>query len=288
MSNDTAAGGMYVGTCTTCEKPGLLVGPLHAENGGPVMCMPCGIEWHAEHARARKYGRILVKAMKAFFDAGGSWKAIDRFQSAAIGMAFYDSEADTLGAAIGDITLELLEDTVRLTHPDMHPPERKERAGRVTQELLALKPFVFPKPKEKVPEPVETPPSNASSKVQREPLHKLLRQTYPCDVCVDQVPYYYCKACRIEYEKRWQAKKDAQKAKQHAYRLAKKAREAAWRALRRKSCAVCSSPVKSKRKDARYCSPACRQRAHRGRVTENKKRNGADLSIRDAASQAAA
>ncbi len=60
--------------------------------------------------------------------------------------------ADTIGAEVGDITAELLADTIELTHPDKHPPEREEKAKRVTQELLALKPFVFPAPK---PEPLK-------------------------------------------------------------------------------------------------------------------------------------
>jgi hypothetical protein len=38
--------------------------------------------------------------------------------------------------------LELLENVIGLTHPDRHPPERAERAGRVTAELLAMRAWV--------------------------------------------------------------------------------------------------------------------------------------------------
>jgi hypothetical protein len=34
--------------------------------------------------------------------------------------------------------------------------------------------------------------------------------------------------------------------------------------LSRRACAVCGRPLLGRRADALYCSPACRQRAHRG------------------------
>ena len=108
------------------------------------------------------------------------------------------------------MTLELLEGAVRLTHPDRHP-DRVEQATRVTAELLALKPFVLPKP-----------PSNASTIVQPPPLRvsvtplppphaphngyetdqsrTVAEPSYPCEVCRDTVPYYYCDACREKFE----------------------------------------------------------------------------------------
>ena len=38
----------------------------------------------------------------------------------------------------------------------------------------------------------------------------------------------------------------------------------------RKTCAVCGKPFTAKRMDAMYCSPACKQTAYRGRVTDNR------------------
>lgn len=41
----------------------------------------------------------------------------------------------------------------------------------------------------------------------------------------------------------------------------------------RKTCAVCGKPFTAKRADAMYCSPACKQTAYRGRVTDNRSGN---------------
>jgi hypothetical protein len=291
VANDAANTGgavvserMDVGYCSQCERGGLLVGPLHGEHGGPIMCIPCGIEWHAKHARVRKMGRIVVKAIKAYFDAGGASKAIDRFKLAAWGCALYEGEADTIGAAVGDITSELLEDAVRLTHPDRHPPERQEAARRVTQELLALKPYVFPAPKPKESPPIT--PRNTSSAVTPRTNKKPLRVEYPCEVCADQVPYYYCKACRIEWEKRNQQERDLARSKRLAWYKARSARRLDLRPAT--TCPACKAPFKSKRKDAVYCSAACRQRAHRDRVTDKNKCAAELGSIRNAAAARAA
>lgn len=43
-----------------------------------------------------------------------------------------------------ELTSELLEAAVTLTHPDRHAPERAGKAGRVTAGLLALRPYVRP------------------------------------------------------------------------------------------------------------------------------------------------
>lgn len=43
-----------------------------------------------------------------------------------------------------ELSPDLLEDTIALCHPDRHPSERAARAGRVTAQLLALRPHVKP------------------------------------------------------------------------------------------------------------------------------------------------
>jgi hypothetical protein len=48
-------------------------------------------------------------------------------------------------SAATEMSLELLETTITLCHPDRHPVERADKAGRVTAELLALRPHVKPK-----------------------------------------------------------------------------------------------------------------------------------------------
>lgn len=46
--------------------------------------------------------------------------------------------------AAAELSPDLLEDTIALCHPDRHPVERAVRAGRVTAQLLALRPHVKP------------------------------------------------------------------------------------------------------------------------------------------------
>ena len=157
-----------IDNCQKCGEHGYVM-PLHGERGGPLFCPPCCGAWHGEHGKRRKYGRIVIKAIRAYLDhGGGSYMDIDKLKTSAtaarLGGIFEASAnakrlldplgygADSIGAEVGDITAELLQDTLQLTHPDRHPPERQELAKRVTAELLALKPFVFPAPKK--PEPV--------------------------------------------------------------------------------------------------------------------------------------
>ena len=106
-----------------------------------------------EHGRRRKWERVVIKAIRAYLDAGGLFQDILKLRLVAGGIALPGYEADCIGTEVGDITSELLAETLQLTHPDKHPVERRELAKRVTQELLALKPFVFPKP-----QPTPAPP----------------------------------------------------------------------------------------------------------------------------------
>ena len=182
----TLGKGMSQGTidrCTECGKHTYVV-PLHDDKGGPLMCPICAGMWHAKHSRRRKWGRIIIKVMKFYEREGGKWDDFDKLKLATAAGDFgidilgYGS-ADTIGAEVGDITAELLADTIQLTHPDKHPLERQERAKRVTQELLALKPFVFPAPK---PEPAKTPrPRDTSFRIARRHLEEPSRQKYPCE-----------------------------------------------------------------------------------------------------------
>jgi hypothetical protein len=173
--------------------------------------------------------------------------------------------ADTDGETI-DLTSELLTDVLRLTHPDHHPPERQELAHRVTQGLLALQPFVFPAPK---PEPTvpTSEPRDESFKAPRVTLKEPLR--YPCSDCADTVPYFYCDACRAEWDRRQEKERERQNARQRAQYARRKARR--WKSKACEACGVAfkvsGGSGKGKRADARFCSNACRQRVHRKAVT---------------------
>ncbi len=245
------------GQCDGCGESTWLL-PLHGERGGPLRCFKCAGEWNARHSRRRKAGRIVIKALKLFDEAGGSYADVNKLQLVASGISLPGYEADTLGVEIGDITLELLMDALVLCHPDRHPVERKELATRVTQELLALKPFVFPAPKPELPEPLRTEAGYDSF---NEAWRKVY--TYPCADCADQTPYFYCNACRAEWEKRYEKEHERDKAKQREWYRARRARR-----IRPKFCAACKNQFTPNRTDAKFCCAACRQRAHRNRVTD--------------------
>jgi hypothetical protein len=148
---------MRTGQCTNCfeEK---LVGPLHLEKRGPDFCLPCGTEGHARQARDRKRHQSVLQA----FGFGASY------------------------AGPHELTLELLEEAVRLTHPDRHPPERAEQAARVTAELLALKPFVLPKPAAPRNESATVAPAALQTSVTR--LEELMKRIRPCEICRETIP----------------------------------------------------------------------------------------------------
>lgn len=155
--------------------------------------------------------------------------------------------------------------TVTLTHPDKHPAERKAEANRVTQELLALKPFVFPAPPPKPPPKHE--PCDVSLKQSPERLNEPSRPAYPCEDCRDAIPRDYCDPCRATWEKKQQEEeeRDEQQRKiknnnqRHYYKTRKE-----WRTRGAKPavCESCGNEFKPKRTDKKYCSAACRQRAY--------------------------
>jgi hypothetical protein len=255
---------MTEGYCDGCKRRALLT-PLHGPaKGGPLRCFVCAGEWHAEHGRKRKMGRVVIRAIQAFTDGGGSWEDVDKLKITAMGKGFvfgvdplgYMAESVTTADETILLTSEILAETLRLTHPDAHPPERQGLASRVTQQLLALQPFVFPavKPKPIVP-PDEasrvTPLWQGPNNPAREPLRR-----YPCVECASTAPIDYCTACRTEYDRRHREDLAVINAK-------RKARRVEARQARRKPCAACGKVFRGKRKDARFCSAACRQRAHR-------------------------
>ena len=230
-----------------------------------MFCLQCGMEWHGKHGRKRKLGRVVGKAMRLFSDAGGSRMDIDKLWLAALGVHQLLGERDvfgldrTIGQDIGDITSELLRDALRLTHPDIHPPERRELATRVTSELRALEPYVFPAPK---PEP-KTPPKESpvqSAPTTVDPAPPSTQPAYPCELCEGVFPMYYCTACRAERERRREAKRERRREQQRAWYRARRERQREWQ-----RCAACDKTFQPNRTDAKYCSPACRQRSHRQR-----------------------
>jgi hypothetical protein len=195
-----------------------------------MCCLLCKGQWHAEHGRRRRTGRIVIRALNAYEEAGGNiWRDLDKLKlSCGGGVLGLDLDLDPLGYMADttrpthetvELTSELLADAIRLTHPDQHPPERRELAERVTKGLLALQPFVFPAPK---PKPVEPKPAEPASPWPDNRDGKRTGKShdqarFPCAGCADTVPAYYCTACRTEYEKREHEKNESAKAKQRAW-----------------------------------------------------------------------
>jgi hypothetical protein len=260
-----------LGYCAICKSDSQkVVVPLHGDQGGPLVCHICSGKWHAEHGRKRKAGRVVIRAIKAYEDAGGKWTDIDKLKMSALYASFGGFDGlDPLGYMVDaintdgetvDLTTELLDAAIRLTHPDCHPPERQEMAKSVTQGLLALKPFTFAKPeKPKTAAPAPSP-HNESVKAPRDNLKEPLH-SYPCKECKSTIPYYYCTPCRAEWNKRQQVERDKNNATQRKWYARRKERQQ-WRKPRQ-YCAACQAEFTGKRKDAKFCSNPCRQRAHR-------------------------
>jgi hypothetical protein len=152
--------------------------PLHGERGGPLYCLPCIGKWDAEHMPKRRARRALIRAMSAYTKAGCSLYSTDFNELKLLSDGILDS-VDSAKDDFKDLTSELLTAALALTHPDRHPLERKAEAERVTQELSALKPFVFPAPPPPKPEP---PPKRRSKESEAfDGIQKL--KSYPCDDC---------------------------------------------------------------------------------------------------------
>jgi hypothetical protein len=274
------------GICQGCSTSTFLM-PLHGEKGGPLRCPLCVGKWNAEHGRKRRLGRIVIRAIAAFMDAGGSKADLCKLQLSATGISldFFGQSLDPLGyladsastnkGEIIELTSELLADAIKLAHPDCHPPERQDLAHRTTQGLLALQPFVFPAPKPK-PSLWERYGSSTTADTEM-PVKKA--PDYPCADCKSATPYFYCNACRAEWEKRQRQEQERENAKQRKRYAARRARR--WRSKACESCGATFNARKHKRKDARFCSDSCRQRAHRKTVTDKSTSPRGHLKNRD-------
>jgi hypothetical protein len=258
-----------IGACTKCGKHEYVM-PLHGDRGGPLFCILCAGAWNAEHGRLRRARRIVIKALKAYQKAGGRLfgKDFDQLMLAAGGLFVpVGYEAEAAGAAdFSDLTTELLDATVALTHPDKHPLERKAEANRVTRELLALRSFVFPAPQPDPPRP-QPPKSDASSKEPTGDFNKPSPPPYPCEDCRNTISDFYCDPCKAEFEKQRQRKRELKEKKRQIKNTRQRSHYKAHKEYRERwakptVCATCAKTFKPKRADAKYCSAACRQRAY--------------------------
>ncbi len=252
-----------MGTCAKCGCNGYVM-PMHGEKGGPLMCPMCMGAENARQANKAKAARLLFRAVDMYFKNGGKNAEVDFIVNAGAlarlnGGALLQGIGVKMDGAAPELTKELLLQTIQLTHPDRHPPERQDMAREVTQKLTAMQPFVLPEEKErhtpKRPSPVPPKPS---------PLSNVMKEVvaYPCADCRGHVPYYYCDTCKAEYERRRAAETERKRKKQREQYASRRARTA-W--VRQRECAACNKTFEPVRADARYCSNACRQKAHRRR-----------------------
>jgi hypothetical protein len=275
--------------CDGCGKHGYLM-PLHGDKGGPLRCLLCSGEWHAEHGKRRRLGRIVIRAIKAYMDGGGSARDIHKLKDSALfgnntfsfgdaighildPLGYMADTVDTDGETV-ELTSELLADTLKLVHPDMQPPEREKLARRVTQGLLALQPFVFPAPNPKPVMPYPPPSPRRRAPEPETPSSKTVR--YPCKECASTTPYFYCDTCKAERVRRRDKEKKSENRRQREWYLRRR------NVQRYKqppvTCGGCGKPFKPKRADTKHCSAACRQRAHR--MKRNGSINGYDGALK--------
>jgi hypothetical protein len=205
-----------------------MVGPLHGDRGGPIVCVNCGLQIFAKLRAAREQRQKFIGGL-------------------GFGPA---SAADT------ELSLELLEEALRLTHPDRHPPERAASAHRVTAQLLALRPHVKPRA-------VATPTRDASVVVAPRDTREAVtpRETFPCAACRETLPLYYCDDCNEKWGERKKCERDALNAKARERRARRKLLEPSMR------CITCAVEYRGRRRDSKYCSAACRQRQYRKAVS---------------------
>ena len=225
--------------------------------------------------------------MRAYLDNGGSIGDLDKLKQSALcsdflGQHLFGEEvADPLGYLAGvaknvqgeiiELTSEVLADAIKLVHPDCHPPEREALARRVTQSLLALQPFTFPAPKPEPPAPPEAA-RNGSIKAPRERSKEPLRRdAYPCADCRNTVPHFYCDPCRSKWDEGRAKEREREAAKRRKWYERRKAARLARKPLT--ICAACGVKFKGKRADARFCSDACRQKAHRQAAVSHARSN---------------
>jgi hypothetical protein len=208
--------------------------------------------------------------MAAYMNGGGSWTDIGKLKMTAMGtgitsigcdeifdpLAYMAGTAKTDGETI-ELTSELLADAIKIAHPDLHPSERRDLAHRVTQGLIALQPFTFPAEKPK-PVPPSGPP--APSTTTKPAPSSGTKTRYPCTECAPTIPFYYCTECKTE----WDSRRKKERERESATRRRQYLRRKNYRMFQRppKLC-PCGLNIKSKRKDARFCSDKCRQKAHR-------------------------
>jgi hypothetical protein len=218
----------------TCSKCGvtsatMLVFRLHGEKGGPLVCPKCAQDIDETYGSGKRARELA---------------ALDELGIGPPGIAARTRP--------GELTRELLDQAVQLTHPDKHGPEQLALATMVTAALTALRPYVRSVPKVDPAAPT-TSPRHYQPVAGKEPF----RVTFPCRDCFTLIPLYYCDECRQKWEAQQERERAAEAAKHRKYRARKRARRPP------QTCCVCGNKFRGKRRDAKTCSAKCRVRLYR-------------------------
>jgi hypothetical protein len=113
------------GYCAKCKEHFAYIVPLHGDKGGPLCCLTCVGAWNAEHGRKRNRGRVAIRAMKNFLNAGGKITDLEKLKDSAVLRDVFFG-IDPLGYLHGlntsdtdevELTLELLSEVLVLVHP---------------------------------------------------------------------------------------------------------------------------------------------------------------------------
>ena len=181
-------------------------------------------------------------------------KDFDELKLAAGGM-FVIHEADIAGADFRDLTSELLEATIALTHPDKHPAERKAEANRVTQELQAL---------QAIRVPGTAAESHRQSRVTfvqmiyGDDLSKPSQPAYPCEDCRDAIPMTTATPARRNTTRKRQEETSARKRRRERKNARQRERYKPPQTLAEETCIAPPDTLRDVRQGVRAEAQRCK------------------------------
>ena len=164
------------------------------------------------------------------------------------------------------LTSELLIEILRLVHPDMHPPNGANSPPGRPSNCWRCSRVCSPRRSPNRTGLARQCVTVLSTQIRGVPRRRHSRATHvsiarrPCRSIIAPPAALSLKQGNEEERQR-------EAAKQRQWYEQRKARRAKW--MRPKPCAACGNDIKGKRKDARFCSPVCRQRAHRSVTDKN-------------------
>jgi hypothetical protein len=232
-----------------CGKQRLLVA-LHGDRGGPDVCIECSGELLLEAKERRRHDDRMVRAATTAIGDIFSRRAVEN------GAMAERMDANQLAELFDD---KVLEDLIRLAHPDLHTGSRKDTATRVASTLIAMRPYVRPHREPALRDVFAAPARGDDRPAVTEP-------RYPCDICrYLYLPHLYCDPCRARWNEIHRREMDRINARRRQRRVYLKQLRKLNAGYSGTQCAYCGERFAPNRKDQRYCTPAHKQAAYRNR-----------------------